>query len=342
MDSWFVENLVCPRDHSGLSYQGSSLRCANGHEYPVVDGVPVMLLNDVEQTLGVAQKSYRSAVTQSHDSGSLYLESVGLSEDEIESIRTLSKQTDYSIDPVVSYLVGATNGIAYKHLLGKLNTYPIPRLRLPAGNGKKFLDIGCNWGRWCVSAARKGYEAVGIDPSLGAIMAARRVSKRLGVNANYVVGDARFLPFKEKVFDSVFSYSVIQHFSRENAGVAVGEAARVLKVGGYSFIQMPTKYGIRCLYHQARRGFKEGQHFDVRYWSIPSLKKLFTKQVGPSSISVDCYFGIGLQPSDLSLMPLTHKVAILMSELLRGASNLLPPLRWIADSVYVKSVKSTA
>ena len=31
----------------------------------------------------------------------------------------------------------------------------------------------------------------------------------------FVVGDARFLPFRSGSFDYVWSYSVLQHFSRE-------------------------------------------------------------------------------------------------------------------------------
>ena len=66
---------------------------------------------------------------------------------------------------MVAYLVAATNGFMYLHLLGKLSEYPIPDLRLPEGNGTPLLDVGCNWGRWSIAAARKGYAATGVDPS---------------------------------------------------------------------------------------------------------------------------------------------------------------------------------
>ena len=60
---------------------------------------------------------------------------------------------------------------------------------------------------------------MGIDPSLDAVLAARRVSRQLGVEASFVVGDARFLPFANDSFDTVFCYSVLQHFSKENAKI---------------------------------------------------------------------------------------------------------------------------
>src|SRR5207248_7798094 len=125
-----------------------------------------------------------------------------------------------------------------------------------------------------------------------------------------LVGDARFLPFRAESFDTVFSYSVIQHFSRENARKAIQEIGRVMRVNGKSLIQMPTIFGLRCIYHQARRKFREPRDFDVRYWTIPALREMFTESIGSTSFSVDCFFGLGLQAADLRLMPPTHRAAI--------------------------------
>jgi hypothetical protein len=38
---------------------------------------------------------------------------------------------------------------------------------------------------------------------------------------------------------------------------------------------MPNCFGIRCLYDQARRGFREGRDFDVRYWMPAELNSIF-------------------------------------------------------------------
>jgi SAM-dependent methyltransferase len=336
VDSRLLEKLVCPRDLSHLGERDGWLGCAHGHRYPIVEGVPVMLLDGIEQTIPVANESLEASVQEASDP--LYLNSVGLSARERAEIALLAKPSGV-IDPVVSYLVGATNGIAYRHLLGRLGSYPIPRLRLPEGEGASFLDVGCNWGRWCLAAARKGYRPVGIDPSLGAVMAAKRVARQLGVDALFVVGDARHLPFRTGAFDSIFSYSVIQHFDRRDAFRAVSEIGRCLRQGGASLVQMPTRFGVRCLYHQWRRGFKEGTAFDVRYYSVSTLREIFSAAIGGSRVSVDCFFGIGLQPSDWGMMPLKVKAAIAASELLRGLSRIFAPLKFVADSVYIESRK---
>ncbi len=338
MDSWLIENLVCPRHKDTLSFADNKLSCPCGCQYPVMDGVPVMLLADASQTMSLANTSVELSQGASAD-GDLYLDSLGISDPEKKGLLELAKKQDNVIDPVVSYMVGATNGIAYVSLVGKLREYPIPDLRLPDSNGSVFLDLGCNWGRWCIAASQKGYKAVGIDPSLGAVMAARRVSRAMGLNSLFVVGDARSLPFRTASVDQVFSYSVLQHFSREDATTTVAEVGRVLKKNGKSLIQMPTKFGVRCLYHQVRRGFRDGRGFEVRYWTLPSLRRLFNSTIGRTEFSVDCYFGIGLQYSDLRLMPFGLKLAVISSEILRGLSKVLPPLAYFADSVYVKSQK---
>ncbi len=213
LDNWYLENLACPRTHAPLSQVGAGLVSPAGVFYPVVVGLPVLLRDNVEQTIGLARASLDRARGRLIDQRApeLFLESMGISEEEKVGVLDLARRRPGSIDPVVSYLVAATNGIAYKHLLGKLDHYPIPSFPLD-GKGQ-LLDLGCSWGRWTLAAAKRGFEVVGLDPSLGALMAARRVAGALDIRSRYVCGDARFLPFRDVSFDAVFSYSVLQHLS---------------------------------------------------------------------------------------------------------------------------------
>ena len=340
IDPWFLEHLVCPRDRQPLALDAGALRCGSNHRYPIVDGVPIMLLDDVRQTFKAAGSSLSRAAGAGVDERApeLYLESIEISDEEKRGVLTLAA-TRPLIDPVVAYLIAATNGLLYRHLIGQLTSYPIPAITMPPGNGRTLLDIGCSWGRWTLAAASRGYRPVGIDPSLGAVMAARRVSTQLGVAARFVVGDARYLPFADHAFDSIYSYSVIQHFSREDAALAVGEIGRVLVRGGSARVQMPTKYGIRCLYHQLRRGFSDGAGFDVRYWLLHDLRRMFTEQIGPSGFEIDGYFGIGLQQSDSQLMTPARRLVLRASSWMTAASAHAAWLMNIADSVYVIATK---
>lgn len=332
---WLAEQLVCPRHRVSLVHHASSLACAHGCSFPIVDGVPVMLLAEQQQTIGVAT----SSLTQkAHEGAPWYLETLGISDEEKYGILALA-ETSSRIDPVVSYLVGATNGIAYKGLIGRLESYPLPDIPLPEGGGRLLLDLGCSWGRWILAAARQGYRPIGIDPSLGAVMAARRVAASLGVDAAFIVGDARFLPLRSSALDVVYSYSVLQHLSPDDVQRVVREVSRVLKPGGQATVQMPTHLGIRCLYHQARRRFRTPVGFEVRYWSLPGLRRAFSA-IGPVRFSVDCYFGIGLQRSDLPLLSGLPAVAVRLSEAVKRLATVVSPLVWLADSVFVRAEKT--
>lgn len=344
MDPWYADKLACPRDRLPLELVGDSLECARSHSYPVVDGVPVLLRDDVEQTQHIAQRSLRSARREEgfvdRRAPDLYLETFGFDDDVRNRVAKLA-MSQPAIDPVVSYVIGATCGFAYEGARGNLTHYPIPDIRIPAApcGGGLFLDLGCNWGRWCIAAARKGYHTVGIDPCLGAVMAARRVARHFGFDNRYLVADARYLPFRDELFDRVFSYSVLQHLSKDNVRAVLAEVGRVLKPGGVSTIQMANSLGVRSLYHQARTGFREPSGFAVRYWRPGELVRAFSEAVGDTSVSVDCYFGLGLQKADLGLMSGKAKAATLCSEALRGLARRVTPLRNVADSLYVQSIK---
>lgn len=305
-----------------------------------------MLRSDVEQTIELATSSLARSkgddLVVDHRCKDLHLESLGISEKEKECLVELYQSEKRYVDPVVSYLVGATSGYLYKNQIGQLQTYPIPNLRLGATNKveEAFLDIGCSWGRWSIAAAQKGFKVVGVDPSLGALLAAERVSKQLGISPRFICADARFLPFREEKFSVVFSYSVFQHFPKGYVRDCLQQIYRVLTQGGVSLIQMPNVYGIRCLQHQLRRGFRQARDFEVRYWTPRELMKEFNRSLGESEISVDCYFGLGLQASDIDLMGKSKKRLIETSEKLRRRSKALPWLKFVADSLYVHSMKA--
>lgn len=346
IDPWYLENLVCPIDHTELRFDGVHLISKIGRRYPVVEGVPVLLAPDEEQTIGVARASIKRAEGQSDvidaRAPELYLETLGIEEEEKLELLKLYNDKTISIDPIVMVIIGATCGNAYKNLVGSrtLTQYPIPSIRLmPSDTGATLLDIGCNWGRWSVAAARKGYSVVGIDPSLGAVMAARRIAKNLRLDIKYIVADGRFLPFHDSKFKVVYSYSVVQHFSKDDARKTISQISRVLVPGGVAQIQMANKWGFRSIERQMRRRFRDPKSFEVRYWTISELKSTFSELIGRTDISADCFFGLGWQWDDLRLVTGKHKLTLILSETLRRLSVVIWPIRKVADSVFCTAVK---
>jgi SAM-dependent methyltransferase/uncharacterized protein YbaR (Trm112 family) len=336
MDSWLLNFLECPRDHAKLRFEGNYLCCVLGHKYPIVNGVPVFLLAEKEQTIGIAANALDAAANKI--GAPLYLDTLGLSEDEKRGI-----ERDWiaggKVDAVISYLIGATSGLGYVNLIGRLKDYPIPDIPVGCGNGDLLLDIGSNWGRWSVSAARKGWKVIGIDPSLGAIMAARRAFSGLNLDISFVCGDARFLPFKASTFRCVFSYSVIQHFSETDAELAIAEMGRVLCQRGLAKIQMAHKGGLRSIYVRSRHDYANAGIFRVRYWSINSILDVFTTQIGPSKLTAEGFGGLGLLTEDRQYVSRQARLVIAISQLMKKFSLFVRPLVRLADSVYVTAVK---
>jgi SAM-dependent methyltransferase/uncharacterized protein YbaR (Trm112 family) len=313
-----IDRLACPRDHSLLRADGETLRCEQDHEYPFVDGIPVLVVDD---EMAPTQPGYWARPEQ------------------IEAVRRAEPPPvdGDQVDPYVAELIIGTHGNLYRHLARGLGRYPIPSFPLRSGAGKTLLDIGCNWGRWSISATRAGYEVIGIDPSFEAIVAARRIARQLKANAQYLVADARRLPFADDSFDVVFSYGVLQHFSKRDVAVSVREIARVVHPDGFSWVQMPNAYGARNLYQLARRRFREGDAFEVRYWRPDELKRTF-EEIGPTELSTDGFLTLNPQVSDLDLLPAHLRTLVRGSELLRKASEKVPALTTVADSVNVRSV----
>jgi 2-polyprenyl-3-methyl-5-hydroxy-6-metoxy-1,4-benzoquinol methylase len=226
-----------------------------------------------------------------------------------------------------------THGNLYRG--ARLTRYPIPSFPLPPGQGRTVLDLGCNWGRWTIAAARAGYRPTGIDRGKKAIRAARRVAEQLGIEAEYVLGDVRELPFPDASFDAVFSYSVLQHLAKDDVRGVISEIRRVLRPGGIVWIEMPNARGPLNLVRQVRRGFSAGAGQDVRYWTIPELRAAFGP-IGPVSVAADGFFTINPQVNDLDLLPPRSRAVVRVSDALRRASTRVPALVQVADSLVVR------
>jgi SAM-dependent methyltransferase len=317
MDQWLLDHLACPRCRAGIVVDADGVTCARGHRYPVIDGIPIMLLDDVRQTHWGAT----SSIEQSQ--GAAPLEPI----------------TDADVYDFVRAAVGATGGNLYVHLRGRLPRLPIPAIPFDVAPGARFLDIGCHWGRWCMAAARRGCRVVGIDPYLPAVRVAKAVARSLNLPAAFVVGDGRYLPFAASAFDVVHSFSVLQHFSEADVAQCATEIGRVLVDGGGARVQMAQRFGLLNIVQQARRRFRTPSQFEVRYWRGADLVDVFRHGVGSASLAPDSFLSLNAQATDLDLLQPHHRWIVGLSARLRNAAAAWPPLTQLADSVYVVADK---
>lgn len=312
--------IRCPSTGSDLVLDGDTLRNSAGERFPIVDGIPFLI------------QSERLQPTHSGWSD--------LIKENLDHATNLPVIDDGHIEKFLEGMLVPTCGNLYKNIKkGRIPEPIFPDFDKPEG---PMIEIGCNWGRWVLAAARKGIQVVGVDIHLDSLRIAQHLAKRLQLNPMpiFILADARALPFKDGALASAFSYSVIQHFSKEHACDILAEIGRILKPGGASFIQMPNRNAIRSQVVLKRRGGNEGENFDVRYYAIDELVNLFESTIGLTKFSVDCFFGLNVRPEDRDIVDLKSRAIISLSETVRKISQHLTRLQNYADSVFLHSKKA--
>jgi ubiquinone/menaquinone biosynthesis C-methylase UbiE len=105
----------------------------------------------------------------------------------------------------------------------------------------RILDLACGYGRFTIPLARQGYKIQGIDISPNLIAKAKITAKKEGLTLKFKMGDMRKLPYKEDSFDSIICmWSAFIELSKEKDQIkALKEMLRVLKKGGFAFLEMP-------------------------------------------------------------------------------------------------------
>ena len=172
---------------------------------------------------------------------------------------------------------------------------PLPRRRadalpdpgLPAPPARAaLLDIGSNWGRWTIAAARAGFAPTGIDPSEKAIAAARRVARaarRRGASTSSATRASCRSPDA-----SVRRRPLLQRppapRRRRTSARAVAEIRRVLRPGGLAWIEMPNAHGPLNLVAPARAAREPARASTSATGRAPSCARR-SRAIGPVELS---------------------------------------------------------
>src|SRR5688572_3620225 len=100
MQEWMWDALACPSDHLPLTRRGDELFCENGHVYPIIEDIPVLLRRDVPPT-------HRAFGDTQYG-----LENPESLEPDVRGAGT--------VDLFVQQAIAATGGYLYKPLMGNL------------------------------------------------------------------------------------------------------------------------------------------------------------------------------------------------------------------------------
>lgn len=103
---------------------------------------------------------------------------------------------------------------------------------------KVILDIGCGYGWFELYALKKGVkQIVGTEITVKDLVTAKRYVK--DKRAIFTVGSAIDLPYKNKKFDIVTCWEVIEHIPKDTEEILFSEVSRVLKNKGYFYLSTP-------------------------------------------------------------------------------------------------------
>ena len=257
-----------------------------GHEYPYVDGIPVLVVDD---ELEPTQPGYWSNAEQ------------------IERVRAAVPPPveGDAVDPYVAELILGTHGNLYKHLSRRPLALPDPGLSAPARQrraaARHRLQLGPLDDR---RGARRLPRRSAIDPSFEAIVAARRIARQLGVDAQYVVADARAPAVRGRdVRRRLLVRRAPALLEGGRRGLASTRSRRVLKPDGV-LLGADAERARRAQRRAGSRsaGSARATHFEVRYWTPAELKRVFGR-IGPTELTTDGFFTLNPQKRDLDLLP---------------------------------------
>ena len=273
----------------------------------------------------------------------------------IENNRSkIYEQLSYSPQPenyssnipwIVQQQIAATNGIHYIDRLGKLKNYPIYELPVPPvdkNENKLFLDIGCGWGRWLIAGENKGYIPIGIDLRLEFCKVSKTVLKDLKKDGYTVVADLENIPFKNNIFDLIWSFSVIQHTHNKRLVNCINHIGRILKSSGFTKLEFPNKKGLRNNISNVKNSEANKDDYNswcVRYYTPNEYKNILSEYLDNFSFTNHSFFGIGVLKEDLKYVSFKNKIISLISLIGSTFTKVIPYLKNFSDSIYVSANK---
>src|SRR4051794_24607020 len=100
----FLPKLRCPIDGCTVRHMTpTELSCGSGHKYPVIDDIPVMLVERTESTLHVLDRSVDATRSGRIGDDPLFIATLGVDDDQRIAISRDFTRGSNAVDPVVNY-----------------------------------------------------------------------------------------------------------------------------------------------------------------------------------------------------------------------------------------------
>ncbi|MFH1202123.1 MAG: class I SAM-dependent methyltransferase [Candidatus Omnitrophota bacterium] len=104
----------------------------------------------------------------------------------------------------------------------------------------RCLEIGCGDGVWTDFLRSKSSNVVSIDLSKDRIKNAKKIINNSDID--FIISDARVLPFKDRSFSTICAFEVIEHLPNRNDHFRfIREVKRLLSKNGVFLISTPNR-----------------------------------------------------------------------------------------------------
>ncbi len=145
---------------------------------------------------------------------------------------------------------------------------------------RNILDIGSGRGEFLIGVAKAGGTAVGVEINNIYIKTSNKNARKEGVSIKVVESQGEKLPFSDSSFGFVNASELIEHV--EDPSKVFSEVYRVLELGGFSYVSVPNRFGIK------------DPHFKLYFvnWLPRSLTNIYIKIFGKHKDYEDSVSGI--------------------------------------------------
>jgi SAM-dependent methyltransferase len=170
--------------------------------------------------------------------------------------------------------------------------------------GKRILDVGCGEGQGEVAIGRlqiSQFRLVGVDLIVSKVAAARRETASHNQRVEFAAADARRLPFRDGVFDSLFCVAVLQHLA--DVEYAVAEFARVTTPRGRVVAVEPDN-SARYTFSSTPAGRRAFEISAQLFVALDGARRDQTATIGPNLPAL--FSRYGLEPLEVRVFPVSQ------------------------------------
>jgi len=231
----------------------------------------------------------------------------------------------------------ATAGPIYKYFWKK-KMLPITNYPFNLKNNSYLLDVGCGWGRFLLSVTNNEITVVGIDINFEYLQKIKKLKS--SYNIHLIRADCEYLPFRNEIFDYIFSNSVFQHLERKKFYKTILKVQALLKEKSLLVFQIPNMHSVRGFIHyflKFEKREKKLTPFYIRYYDIIQLMHLFPSNF---SIKIEGYSLLLFENNKEHhrYFPAPMRMVLILLYFMTRSFNFLKLQRFI-DSIWIYAYK---